>query len=49
MDEAIAIGASSFWMQLGISEETQAARGLAAGIDVVQDKCIKIEIERQKN
>jgi predicted CoA-binding protein len=49
MDEAISIGASTLWMQLGISEETQAARGVDAGVDVVQDKCIKIEIARIKN
>jgi predicted CoA-binding protein len=46
MDEAIAIGAKAFWMQLGISEETQAARGVNAGMDVVQDLCIKIEFEK---
>ena len=47
MDEAIEIGAKSFWMQLGISESTQAARGVAAGMDVVQDKCIKIELAKK--
>ena len=47
MDEAIEIGARSFWMQLGISESTQAARGVAAGMDVVQDKCIKIELAKK--
>ena len=46
MDEAIAVGAKAFWMQLGISESVQADRGVQAGMDVVQDKCIKIEFEK---
>ena len=49
MNEAIAVGAKSFWMQLGISEATQAERAVAAGLDVVQDKCIKIELAILKN
>lgn len=46
MDEAIEVGAKAFWMQLGITEASQAARGVQAGMDVVQDKCIKIELEK---
>ncbi len=46
MDEAIEVGAKAFWMQLGISEEIQAARGVEAGMDVVQNLCIKIEYEK---
>jgi len=46
MDEAIKIGAKAFWMQLGISESTQADRGVSAGMDVVQDLCIKVEFEK---
>ncbi len=46
MDEAIAVGAKAFWMQLGISEATQASRGVEAGMDVVQDLCIKVEFEK---
>jgi predicted CoA-binding protein len=46
MDEAIAVGAKSFWMQLGIREASQAERGIQASMDVVQDKCIKIEFEK---
>ena len=45
MNEAIEVGAKAFWMQLGISEEIQAARGVEAGMDVVQNLCIKIEYE----
>jgi predicted CoA-binding protein len=46
LDEAIAIKAKTFWMQLGISDQASAERGVAAGLNVVQDKCIKIEHAR---
>jgi predicted CoA-binding protein len=46
LDEAIAIKAKTFWMQLGISDDASAARGVAAGLNVVQDKCLKIEHAR---
>jgi uncharacterized protein len=45
MDAAIEIGAKSFWMQLGISEAGAAEKGRAAGLDVVQNACIKIEYQ----
>lgn len=45
LDEAIAIGARTFWMQLGLRSEELAAKGQSAGLTVVQDKCIKIELE----
>jgi hypothetical protein len=46
LDEAIAVKAKTFWMQLGISDEASAERGAAAGLNVVQDKCLKIEHAR---
>jgi hypothetical protein len=46
LDEAIAIKAKTFWMQLGISDQVSAQRGVAAGLNVVQDKCLKIEHAR---
>ena len=46
LDEAIAIKAKTFWMQLGISDQVSAERGAAAGLNVVQDKCLKIEHAR---
>ena len=46
LDEAIAIKAKTFWMQLGVTDQAAAERGVAAGINVVQDKCLKIEHAR---
>lgn len=45
MEEAIKIGAKVFWMQLGIENEAAALVGEAAGLEVIQNKCIKIEYE----
>jgi predicted CoA-binding protein len=46
LDEAIAIKAKTFWMQLGITDDVSAERGVAAGLNVVQDRCLKIEHAR---
>lgn len=45
-EEAVAIGASSLWMQLAIENDEAAALALAAGLDVVMDRCVKIEHQR---
>lgn len=46
LDEAIGIKAKTFWMQLGIEDEVSAERGVAAGLNVVQNRCLKIEHAR---
>lgn len=43
LEKAIAIGAKSIWLQLGISNDEVSAKGTSAGMKVVMDRCIKID------
>ncbi|MBV9287451.1 MAG: aminotransferase class V-fold PLP-dependent enzyme, partial [Hyphomicrobiales bacterium] len=44
--DAIAIGAKVVWMQLGIRNDAAAAAAEAAGIEVIMNRCPKIEFGR---
>ena len=46
VEEAIAVGTRVIWMQLGVIHEEAAERARQAGLEVVMDRCMKIEHAR---
>lgn len=46
IDEVVAVGASTIWVQLGIWNQEAAEYGESRGLTVVMDRCIKIEHAR---
>jgi uncharacterized protein len=46
LDETLKVGASTFWLQLGLWDEDVARRAESAGLTVVMDRCLKIEHAR---
>ena len=48
VDDAIEAGAGAIWLQLAIVDEQAAARARAAGLQVVMDRCTKIDHARMR-
>jgi len=46
VDSALAIGARVVWMQIGVIHEAAAGKARAEGLDVVMNRCMKIEYAR---
>ncbi len=49
VEQAIAIGARAIWLQEGVVHEDAAARARAAGLTVIQDRCLYKEWLRLLN
>ncbi|MDA1329147.1 MAG: CoA-binding protein [Proteobacteria bacterium] len=45
-EQAVAIGAKVLWLQLGVINEQARAIATAGGLEVVDDRCVKIEHAR---
>ena len=43
VDEAVTVNAKALWMQLGVTHSAAAAKAQAAGLTVVQNRCLKID------
>ena len=46
VDEAIRLGARTIWMQIGVINQMAAMAARNAGLDVIMNRCPKVEIPR---
>lgn len=46
VDDAVASGAKAIWLQYGVINDDAIAQADAAGMDVVVDRCMKVEYAR---
>lgn len=46
VDDAIGLGVTALWLQLGIAHDTALARAKAAGMVAVQNRCLMVEHAR---
>ena len=46
LDDTIKVGAKVLWLQLGLWHEEVARDGEAAGLQVVMDRCLKVDYAR---
>ncbi|MGB1586012.1 MAG: CoA-binding protein [Thermoplasmatota archaeon] len=46
VDAAIEAGSAWLWLQLGVVDDASRDRAVAAGLNVVMDRCIKMEAAR---
>jgi len=46
LDDAIKVGAKTLWLQSGLADEQVARDGEAAGLQVVMDRCLKVDHAR---
>ena len=44
--EAVAVGAKSLWLQLGIANDEAARIAIEGGLDVVMDRCTAVDVAR---
>ena len=46
LDDTIEVGAKTLWLQLGLRHEQVGHDGAAAGLQVVMDRCLKVDHAR---